>query len=374
MKLFKKINYFPDKYYGDRDNKKNYIIHHYSPHTYNIGDHFVIQSIRNHIKKALPEALFVPKAIAQNRGWGEPIGLKKENILFSNTHADAVIVGGSDQYNNWSPRISRKEIDFLKPPLFLIGLGVSSKDLNMDPYIKNKEFNEDIVATNNKAALSSVRDDVTYNFLKSLGYDKAINTGCPALHLFDNEFRINDSKNVLLTFPFPLVNNDSKNLKYKFLVDVTKKMLKFLHEKELTPIIVCHDDRDVTVAQYEFSNEKIFFSNYHQDYFELYNNALMVIGSRLHATILTSGMGIPNLNINLDLRGQAFSRSFELSDWHLEYIDKELFDKLIERVEKILSGNLSMFNNFYIKKKEKQKIFKNFIINTVDIIKSNKEN
>jgi polysaccharide pyruvyl transferase WcaK-like protein len=372
MKLFKKINYFPDKYYCDRDNKKNYIIHHYSPHTYNIGDHFVIQSIRNHIKKALPEALFVPKAIAQNRGWGEPIGLKKENILFSNTHADAVIVGGSDQYNNWSPRISRKEIDFLKPPLFLIGLGVSSKDLNMEPYIKNKEFNDDIVATNNKAALSSVRDNITNNFLKGIGYDKAINTGCPALYLFDNEFKINDSKNVLLTFSFPMVSSDSTSLRYKTTVEVAKKLLKFLHQKDLRPIIVCQDDRDITVAQYEFSDEEIFFSNYHQDYYDLYQSALLVVGSRLHATIPTSGMGIPNINISLDLRGQGFAQNFEFSDWHLEYADKNLYDKLIERVERILSGDISMFNKFSIKRKERQKIFNKFIDDTVKIIKNTK--
>ena len=370
MKLFKKINYFPDEYYCEREKKENYIIHHYSPHTYNAGDHFVIQSIRNNIRSLLPEAVFIPKAIANNRGWGEPIGLRKENILFSNAHADAVIVGGSDQYNNWSPRISRKEIDFLKPPLFLIGLGVSSKDLNLEPYIKNQEFNEDIVATNNKAALSSVRDDITYNFLENLGYDKAINTGCPALHLFDNEFRINDSKKVLLTFPFPMVNNDSENLKYKVLVDVTKQLLKYIHNKDLEPIIVCHDDRDVSVAQYEFGNEKIFFSNYHQDFFELYKSALLIVGSRLHASILTSGMGIPNININLDLRGQGFTQNYELSDWHLDYTDKDIFDKLIERIEKVLSGSLSMFDKFSIKKKEKRKVFNKFIEDTVEIIKT----
>ena len=373
MKLFKKkINYIPEKFYFQRENKKNYIIHHYAPHTFNAGDHFVVQSIRNNILELLPEAVFVPKAIADNRGWGSPIGLRGENVLFSNTHADAVIIGGSDQYNNWSPRISRREIDFLKPPLFLIGLGVSSKDLNLEPYIKNKEFNDDIVATNKKAALSSVRDDVTYSFLKSLGFDKAINTGCPALHLFDNEFRINDSKNVLITFPFPLVNNNVENLKYKILVDVSHKLIKYLHDKNLTPIIVCHDDRDVNVAQYEFANEKIFFSNYHQDYFELYNNALLVIGSRLHATILTSGMGIPNININLDLRGQAFTQSFEFSDWHLDYTETDIFNKLIERTEKVLSGNISMFVNFSAKKKEKQIVFKKFIDDTVQIIKNAK--
>ncbi|MCP5060911.1 MAG: polysaccharide pyruvyl transferase family protein [Ignavibacteriae bacterium] len=370
MKFFKKINYFPNKYYCERELKENYIIHHYSPHTFNAGDHFVIQSIRNHVKNLLPEAVFVPKAIANNRGWGKPIGLRKENILFSNTHADAVIVGGSDQYNNWSPRISRKEINFLKPPLFLIGLGVSSKDLNSEPYIKNKEFNEDIIATNNKAELSSVRDDITYNFLKGLGFDKAINTGCPALHLFNNDFSINDSRKVLLTFPFPMVNNDSQNFKYKVLVDVVKKLLTYLHSKKLEPIIVCHDDRDVKVAQYEFSNEKIFFSNYHQDYFELYKNSLLVVGSRLHATILTSGMGIPNININLDLRGKAFTESFELTDWNLDYTDKHIFDKLVERVEKVLSGSLSMFVKFSIKKKEKRQVFNKFIEDTVKIIKT----
>jgi len=372
MNILKKTNYFPEEFYYKRDSKENYIIHHYAPHTFNAGDHFVVQSIRNHILELLPEAVFIPKAIADNRGWGYPIGLRNKNILFSNTHADAVIVGGSDQYNNWSPRISRKEIDFLKPPLFLIGLGASSKDLNLSPYIKNKDFNKDIVATNNKAVLSSVRDDLTNNFLKGLGYDKAINTGCPALYLFDNEFRINDSPNVLIPFPFPLVNNNVENLKYKILVDVSHKLIKYLHDKNLTPIIVCHDDRDVNVAQYEFANEKIFFSNYHKDYFELYNNALLVIGLRLHTTILTSGMGIPNININLDLRGQAFAQSFDFSDWHLDYTDNNLFEKLIERTEQILSGNLSIFKKFYDEKKKKQIVFNNFVKETVRIIKNKK--
>ncbi|MEA3476209.1 MAG: hypothetical protein U9R23_07210 [Candidatus Cloacimonadota bacterium] len=70
QKIFrKKINYYEKE---ARINKKfkreTIIIHHYCPHTFNAGDHFVIQSIRKNLKKYLPNAIFIPKACAINRG------------------------------------------------------------------------------------------------------------------------------------------------------------------------------------------------------------------------------------------------------------------------------------------------------------------
>ncbi|MDA3813896.1 MAG: polysaccharide pyruvyl transferase family protein, partial [Candidatus Cloacimonetes bacterium] len=290
LKKKKQIDFFPSEKQIDNKNKKNLIIHHYCPHTFNAGDHFVILSIRKHLKKHLPESGFIPKAVAGNRGWGKPIGLRGENIRFSNEFADAIILGGSDQYNNWSPRIKAEEIKNLIPPLFLIGLGVSSSDLNSVPHIKNEEYRRDILATNFHSSLSSVRDFTTQNFLKEIGYNESIMTGCPALYLFDKTIQPKNGP-VLLTFPYPLVRNKKRNEKYEILLNAIDHTIKTLIKHNLPITIMCHDDRDVPAAQKLFGDMNIFFSNYQQDYFDIYDNAKMIIGSRLHATILASGMG-----------------------------------------------------------------------------------
>lgn len=373
----KKINYHPQKYYSERKNKKNYIIHHYCPHTFNAGDHFVIQSIRKHLKKYLSDAVFIPKAVAGNRGWGKPIGLKEENIYFSNKYADAVILGGSDQYHNWSPRIKADEICHLKPSLFFIGLGVSSKDLDSEPYLKKEEYKRDILVANQKCALSSVRDKITYDFLKNIGYENAVITGCPALFLFDEKMHLNsDDSPVLLTFPYPLLHKqkDKKpNTKFSTLLNTIILILKELSKQNRNPILVCHDDRDVPVVQEIFPEHNVFFSNYVEDYYDLYKNAKMVIGSRLHATILASGMGIPSININLDLRGKGFSETFGLTDWNINYNDPDLSAKIKDRIKRIDNNDLSAFNDFAELRMEYKKIYESFMKETAEIIKSSKK-
>lgn len=374
MKLFKKkIDYYPEEYFYKRENKKQYIIHHYCPHTYNAGDHFVILSIRKHLRKYLQNCIFVPKPIANNRGWGKPIGLRGNNIKYSNEFADAVMLGGSDQYNNWSPRITSEEIEKLAPPLFLIGLGVSSKGLNKKPYIKEKKYFSDILATNKKAMLSSVRDKTTYNFLKDLGYKNSIITGCPALFLKDNPIQLNQEKsNIMFTFPYPLLHktkNKEKIKKYQKIYETTKKIISYIENIGLEAVIVCHDDRDVPNAQKIFPNYEIFFSNYPQDYIKKYSEALIVIGSRLHATILVSGMGIPSININLDLRGVSFSQTFGLENWNLNLDVPNLEDKIKERIEILLKNDLSAFGDFIEIRNDYKKIFNSFMQNTAEIIK-----
>lgn len=364
VNLKKKIEYYPDYYYSKRTNKKNYIIHHYCPHTYNAGDHFVVLSIRQHIKKYLPNTIFIPKAVAGNRGWGKPIGLKGKNIYHSNKFADAVIVGGSDLYNNWSPKIKADEIKHLVPPFFLIGLGVSSSDLNEAPYLEKENYKADILATNAKAKLSSVRDLMTQQFLKNLGFEHSIVTGCPALFLFENQLSTNNAKRVLLTFPYPLLyhtKNSSQQKKFTILLQIIKDTISFLESKELQPIIVCHDDRDVPPAQILFLNHPIFFSNYAEKYFNLYKNARMVVGSRLHATILAASIGTPFLNINLDLRGTGFSKTFKLESWNVNYNVTQISEKIKERISMILDDNLSPFKEFMNEKKHYRTIFENFM-------------
>jgi hypothetical protein len=344
--LAPKVRYVPEIVRCERRiPSKTLVIHHYCPHTYNAGDHFVIRSIRQHVRKRLPEALFFPKACANNRGWGKPVGLVGENIAFSNRYADAVLIGGSDVYNNWSLRIRKEEIAQLRPPLFLVGLGASSQGLNSSPRLDEPRYRDDIRGVNEVASMSSVRDHATDRFLRDLGVQKHVVTGCPALYLFDRPFRARRAGPILLTFPFPVLKKGRQE-EFRALIALQEDLLSRLQARGEQCVVSCHDDRDVLVAQEAFPAAQVFFSNYVDDYFDLYGNAKMVLGSRLHASILAAGMGVPFVNINLDLRGKSFSDTFTLADWNVDHGDAHLQDKLMERYRLVDDGQLQVFESF----------------------------
>lgn len=346
-----------------------FIIHHYCPHTYNIGDHFVIKSIRTYLRQFLPEAVFIPKASAGNRGWGMPVRLQGTNVNLSNEFADAVIVGGSDQYNNWDLRIRKEEVVKLIPPLYLIGMGASSKKINQKPFIESSKLNDDIRMTHEKARMVSVRDQYTYNFLNGLSYSKAVVTGCPALHLFNEEFHLAKNGHAALTFPFPVIKKRNQEL-YKNLIEKIQSLVRLLKAKKQTAYIVCHDDRDVFTAQKYFPQEKIFYSNYVDEFIDFYKRSSLVIGSRLHASIFTAGLGKPFVNINIDFRGQAFSDMFEMNQWNLNIDDPEFSAKLNNRIETILSEELNVFLSFKKIKDRYRVTYLNFMKNVVEDIRN----
>ncbi len=363
MGIFKKkikVRGFDEARSLQKIDRKSYIIHHYCPHTFNAGDHFVIRSIRQHLTRFLPGATFIPKPCAFNRGWGKPVRLTGENVNFSNRYADAVIVGGSDQYNNWSLRILPDEISKLQPPLYFIGLGVSSKNIDAPPHIEKKEYYEHIRLANEATRLSSVRDNYTRDFLIKLGYEKAVVTGCPAMYLFDAPFALNESDDVAITFPFPVVRRNNR-AEFDRLLETVRLIVRLVRARGLNPIISCHDDRDVPLAQNYFPEERIFFSNYVDDFFSFYQQVKLVIGSRLHASILAAGMGKPFININLDARGKGFSDTFGLSDWNLDINDPRLERHLQDRMERLLGGDLSPLQAFYETKNGYRRIFLKFM-------------
>jgi hypothetical protein len=345
------------------------VIHHYCPHTYNAGDHFVIRSIRKQLSRHLSGTLFLPKAAAANRGWGKPVRLKGENILVSNEYADAVVVGGSDMYNNWSLRIESKEIKTLQPPLYLIGMGISSKLQQHRPNIQKVSYYADILATHEHARLCAVRDYLTAKFLADVGYHEAVVTGCPALYLHDEKFHPHDSGVVALTFPFPVAGEGDPGL-YQWLISLIKQMRDTAKSLGMNPVVVCHDDRDVFVAQREFPEDQVFFSNYVDEVIEFYRGVTMVVGSRLHASILAAGLGKPFININLDARGEGFTQMFGLSDWNICSNDGDLSSKLRTRMNYIASGKLDRFHEFYEVKSKYAQIFDAFMRSVAEDIEA----
>jgi hypothetical protein len=129
-------------------------------------------------------------------------------------------------------------------------------------------------------------------------------------------------------------------------------------------VIVCHDDRDVPAAQEHFGDTPIFFSNYVDEYFPLYESARLIVGSRLHATILGLGMGVPSVNIDLDLRGQGFTRSFGLQEWNIDYREPRLPDTLRQRWRQIASNDLTGLTEFENKRDHYRVVFDRFMAET----------
>ncbi|MCK5741333.1 MAG: polysaccharide pyruvyl transferase family protein, partial [Chlorobi bacterium] len=218
----------------------------------------------------------------------------------------------------------------------------------------------DIRAANEAAAMSSVRDQATSEFLTEQGVTKHIITGCPAMYLFDNKFELKDSNYCLLTFPFPVIRDSNREM-FNNLTIIIKEVIKYLKSKGLKSIISCHDDRDVARAQEIFPEEQLFFSNYPEDYYDLYDNAVAVIGTRLHATILASGLGTPFININLDLRGKSFSETFGLENHNIDSNDPELMPKLFSGIDSILDNNLTALTDFYKVKSGYRNVFDKFM-------------
>ena len=348
--------------------RQTFIIHHYCPHTFNAGDHVVIRSIRDHLREYLPEAVFVPKASAHNRGWGRPVGLRGVNINSSNRYADAVLIGGSDHYNDWSLRIKGQEIVKLIPPLYLIGMGISSRDLQDPPAFSKKAYYQDALITHQQARLCAVRDHFTQRFLDQLGYTDAVVTGCPALYLYNKPFQLNESEFVALTFPFPVIRTGDRT-GYNRLIEVMRYTLDLIKGHSLKPVIVTHDDRDVRAAQELFPEETLYFSNYVDNFCRFYEQVRIIIGSRLHASILAGGMGIPFININLDARGLGFSETFRLDHWNLNMNHDQLLTDLEERVRTVVTGDLSVFNDFFELKEEYRHSFRTFMKQVADDIR-----
>ncbi len=371
MKLFKKntkIEEISDGRAQQDIERKSIIVHHYCPHTYNAGDHFVIRSIRKHLSMFLPEAIYIPKPCANNRGWGRPVRLTGPNVNFSNRYADAVIIGGSDQYNNWSLRLKPDEMKKLIPPLYLIGLGATSKEINGKVHIEKKSYYEDIRFANETARMSSVRDRFTQAFLESCGFNKSVLTGCPAMYLYNQPFELKSGGKAALTFPFPVLRS-RKSPDHERLISSMQRIYQTVSDLGFEPVIACHDDRDVRVAQTVFPENTLFFANDVDMFLKFYEDISLVVGSRLHACILATGMGIPFVNINLDARGKAFSDTFGLTDWNLNINDPGLFEKIDERITLIHQNKLETFHSLQKTRDTYYQIFLTFMKDAAEDIR-----
>jgi hypothetical protein len=81
-------------------------------------------------------------------------------------------------------------------------------------------------------------------------------------------------------------------------------------------------------------------------------------------------MGVPAVNINLDLRGTGFSETFGLTGWNVDYTRSRLGDALWERLETVRSGSLDGLAVFAERRERYRAVFETFMADTAARIRS----
>jgi hypothetical protein len=77
----------------------------------------------------------------------------------------------------------------------------------------------------------------------------------------------------------------------------------------------------------------------------------------VHASILAAGRVFHFLIINVDIRGQSFSSTFGLKSWNLDYTEPDLTARIIQRIDTVMSGDLSAYRSFLKLKSQYSKTF-----------------
>lgn len=339
------------------------IIHHYYPYKTNIGDFFVVDGIRKLIREKLPESQFVDIPVNKPRG-KKCFGLLCTNLDYSNSEADLILIGGSNLYEcrkngAWGVTTDLDSIRKIRKPVVMIGIG-SGSSFRRKVRSCSDQSKEEICLLNKIAIGSSVRDLGSGDFLCSLGLRNYTVTGCPSTFLFDNSFAFKDSDIVAISFP------PARFKKHRFmyfrLMSAIRKYIDYCTQIGLQPILSCHDARDIEFAEsFQKKAVRLFHSEKTSDYYELYGMAKLVVGFRLHATIISLSLGVPFIPVNFDMRGISFSETYDSLKWSIDGTKFNLCERLVRSTKDILDRKLLPFVNFLNKKQMYRNVMQSFI-------------
>lgn len=360
------------------------IIHHYFPNTKNSGDYFVRDGIRKLIRQRIPDAEFVDIPANAARDLFPEYGLHGRLLDKTNKEADLVIIGGSNLYKgptygwDWGVSTDIDSINRLEKPLILMGIGAGGKQKMQMQSLSSKirsifgmqnagssrninplsiKAQEEILLLNKKSIASSVRDNLTYDFLQSIGVKNHILTGCPAMYIGEEKMSAPKSNRVIITFP-PLKFINKIKVKNE-VIESFFETIKTAKKEGLSVEVVCHDDLDLPVAKEIFSGKNslpIFYSENWSEHQEIFRNAGFVVAYRLHSAILSCGMGVPFALILLDHRHIGFAETLGISDWAISLEKERLKNAIPNRLVRTFQNKSPLNYNAIEEKKSELKI------------------
>jgi len=306
------------------------VVHHYYPAaSSNVGDTLVAHAIHRALRRHFGSMEVVSLPVNhRHASLGEATGLLAANIERSNREADLVVVGGSNlleprkpskrnQANNrwhWGVQTDVSALEQLRTPVLLIGMGTGSDwAAPIRPY--TSKATSEIQTLFRKAFASAVRDEPTRRELANIGVE-TLCTGCPVTFLTDRQVHADTSKPLIVSLPPARI---LKTWTGRWFMHRTMQYLRWLSKQNAEFIVTLHERADLDFAPNWLPKGMPTF--YTEDVSELisrYEECSGVIGFRLHAALLSLGLGKPIVPVNVDWRGRGFTHTFGLQDVALE--------------------------------------------------------
>lgn len=283
--------------------------------TQNIGDEIINDSIRMNWNELydLNYICKYPTHTPPYSWWQQLIVPRKFEIL---ANADYKFLCGTNAlYTNMMRPLPQWNIylwnaSFFKDTILLgVGAGINSKNINFyTKYLYKKVLSKEYV--------HSVRDDFTKNMLENLGY-RAINTGCPTLWGFTDDFcrRIPTTKREKVLFTLTGYQPDIEN--DKLMVDILRSNYERLFFWPQTPTDLEYlrglGDFDVKIVTPNLCS-----------YDKILSNDIDYVGNRLHGGIRALQHGCRSLIVAIDYRAMNMSKKYGLPIIEREDIGSKL--------------------------------------------------
>ncbi len=324
------------------------IIHHYCPRRKNIGDDFVINGIHKQLRRHFPDATIELIPVNRPHIPAEYYGLRGPNLERSNRQADLIVIGGSNLYQcrkngQWGVVTDLDSIKQIKKPVLLVGIGCGSSFNTIRTC--SDQSRAEMIALNQIAIGSSVRDRPTVEYLKAFGIRNMILTGCPATFVFDQPFCFRHEGPVAISVPSAEFGK-KKRLAAFFLTRSVQKYIRHCRQQGFEVVLSCHHERDLPLAARLAPACPVVHSLETQPYYDLYNQARYVVGFRLHSTIISLSLGTPFIPVSFDLRGEAFVQTYQGENWNIEGFRNGLYPALIRYTQRILNQDPAPFEPY----------------------------
>ena len=295
----------------------------------NIGEIAIWRSIRDMLHSHLKISTYAPVEVAELE--------KPQNLEFIKTvnQHDFCVIGGGGLYSKYFP-INAQVIKSIEIPVVLYGIG----------YLRNfgdEELTEAqlriIRLLNERAKLTSVRDDYTCKFLEALGISDVHVIGDPAIFLGSKEtdrvafderktkIGVNVACHYWTLYPQYLNKTIGEYIKTcEFLIEELNAEIIYLkhHPDEDRVIKLLKEKIPVTVAD---TNSDPYEMKH------IYGELDLVIGMMMHSAVLAFGSGTPMINVAYDLKNYNFMEFIGQKDKVMDVreVDSEKIDSLVMR-------------------------------------------
>jgi polysaccharide pyruvyl transferase WcaK-like protein len=306
------------------------------PKGFNVGNDAIYLGMQHFLYEAFGQVVNLISLPATSRYESQAkAGLTAKTIYEINQYGHGVIVGGGNLYENGELEVNLDALETLEVPMMLFSLSRGRVYNRQHRLVDRTDAMPAriISALNRRANYSLVRDKATYNYLQSIGCDRAQLGGCPTIFLNRISDRLpplfeRDRSGVLISVRNPSLMSIPLRKQTQVRRDILG-IIDFLREKGFQDIrLLCHDHRDIPYAA-SFTDVDYVYTGDIYTYLAMLQSSALSIAYRLHASLPCLSFGTPTIKISYDERALSLMDTIGLQDWNIDMVQT---DDVVEQV------------------------------------------